>query len=136
MATPGIETKIWLALKSRIATIPGGLAIAYPADVYTPTDAAYIAVGRVNIAPERVFVASGAHERRGTLTLSHVAPIGQDQAVYEEAGAKIAAHFPDDLCMNVQGIAVKVVSASHVVDGYRDGAWWRTPVNVFWRCAA
>ena len=133
---PGIETKIWLALKSRIQSIPGELAIAYPADVFTPGAAAYIAVGRVNIAPERVFVASGAHERRGTLTLSHVAPIGQDQAVYEEAGAKIAAHFPADLCMNFQGIAVKVVSASHVVDGYRDGAWWRTPVNVFWRCAA
>ena len=131
-----VETKIWMALKSRIATITGGLAIAYPADVYTPTDAAYIAVGRVNIAPERVFVASGAHERRGTLTLSHVAPIGQDQAVYEEAGAKIAAHFPADLCMNFQGVAVRIVSAPHVVDGYRDGAWWRTPVNVFWRCAA
>lgn len=133
---PGIETKIWMALKSRIQSIPGGLAIAYPADVYTPTDAAYIAVGRVNIAPERVFVASGAHERRGTLTLSHVAPIGQDQAVYEEAGAKIAAHFPADLCMSFQGVAVRIVSASHVVDGYRDGAWFRTPVNVFWRCGA
>ena len=133
---PGVETKIWMALKSRIATITGGLAIAYPADVFTPTDAAYIAVGRVNIAPERVFVAAGAHERRGTLTLSHVAPIGQDQAVYEEAGAKIAAHFPADLCINFQGVAVKIVSAPHVVDGYRDGAWLRTPVNVFWRCAA
>ena len=131
----GTETKIWMALKSRIQSIPGGLAIAYPADVYTPTDAAYIAVGRVSIAPERVFVASGAHERRGTLTLSHVAPIGQDQAVYEEVGAKIAAHFPADLCMNFQGVAVRIVSASHVVDGYRDGAWWRTPVNVQWRCA-
>ena len=131
-----VETKIWMALKSRIATISGGLAIAYPADVYTPTNAAYIAVGRVNIAPKRVFIASGAHERRGTLTLSHVAPIGQDQAVYEEAGAKIAAHFPADLCMNFQGVAVRIVSASHVVDGYRDGAWWRTPVNVFWRASA
>lgn len=131
-----VETKIWMALKSRIATIPGGLAIAYPADVFTPTNSAYIAVGRVNIAPERVFVASGAHERTGTLTLSHVAPIGQDQAVYEEAGAKIAAHFPADLCINFQGVAVKIVSAPHVVDGYRDGAWIRTPVNVFWRCGA
>ena len=131
-----VETKIWMALKSRIQSIPGGLAIAYPADVFTPGAAAYIAVGRVNIAPERVFVASGAHERRGTLTLSHVAPIGQDQAVYEEAGAKIAAHFPADLCMNFQGVAVKITSASHVVDGYRDGAWIRTPVNVFWRCGA
>lgn len=133
---PGVETKIWMALKSRIQSIPGGLAIAYPADVFTPGAAAYIAVGRVNIAPERVFVAAGAHERRGTLTLSHVAPIGQDQAVYEEAGAKIAAHFPADLCMNFQGVAVRIVSAPHVVDGYRDGAWWRTPVNVFWRCGA
>ena len=133
---PGVETKIWMALKSRIQSIPGGLAIAYPADVFTPGAAAYIAVGRVNIAPERVFVAAGAHERRGTLTLSNVAPIGQDQAVYEEAGAKIAAHFPADLCMNFQGVAVRIVSAPHVVDGYRDGAWWRTPVNVFWRCGA
>lgn len=133
---PGVETKIWMALKSRIQSIHGGLAIAYPADVYTPTDAAYIAVGRVNIAPERVFVASGAHERRGTLTLSHVAPIGQDQAVYEEAGAKIAAHFPADLCIRYNDILVRIVSVPHVVDGYRDGAWWRTPVNVFWRCAA
>ena len=133
---PGVETKIWMALKSRIQSIPGGLAIAYPADVFTPGAAAYIAVGRVNIAPERVFVAAGAHERRGTLTLSHVAPIGQDQAVYEEAGAKIAAHFPADLCINFQGVAVKIVSAPHVIDGYRDGAWWRTPVNVFWRCGA
>ena len=133
---PGIETKIWMALKSRIQSIPGGLHVAYPADVFTPTNAAYIAVGRVNVAPERVFVAAGAHERRGTLTLSHVALIGQDQAVYEEAGAKIAAHFPDDLCMKFQGVAVRIVSASHVVDGYRDGAWWRTPVNVFWRCGA
>ena len=131
-----VETKIWMALKSRIQSIPGGLAIAYPADVFTPGAAAYIAVGRVNIAPERVFVALGSHERRGTLTLSHVAPIGQDQAVYEEAGAKIAAHFPADLCINLQGVAVKIVSAPHVIDGYRDGAWWRTPVNVFWRCGA
>ena len=131
-----VETKIWMALKSRIATIPGGLTVAYPADVYTPGAAAYIAVGRANIAPERVFVAAGVHERRGTLTLSHVAPIGQDQAVYEEAGAKIAAHFPDDLCMKFSNVVVHVVSASHVVDGYRDGAWWRTPVNVFWRASA
>ena len=130
-----VETKIWMALKSRIQSIPGGLAIAYPADVFTPGAAAYIAVGRVNIAPERVFVASGVHERRGTLTLSHVAPIGQDQAVYEEAGAMIAAHFPADLCMKFNNVVVHVVSASHVVDGYRDGSWWRTPVNVQWRCA-
>lgn len=61
-----METKIWMALKSRIATIPGGLTVAYPADVYTPGAAAYIAMRRRNIAPERVFVASGAHERRGT----------------------------------------------------------------------
>ena len=131
-----VETKIWMALKTRIQSIPGGLTVAYPADVYTPGAAAYIAVGRVNIAPERVFVAAGVHERRGTLTLSHVAPIGQDQAVYEEAGAKIAAHFPDDLCMKFSNVVVHVVSASHVVDGYRDGAWWRTPVNVFWRASA
>ena len=133
---PGIETKIWIALKSRIQSIPGGLAIAYPADVFTPGAAAYIAVDDTSAAPQRVMVSRGHHERVGVITVSYVAPIGQDFSVYKEAGSAIAAHFPADLCMNFQGVAVRVIKDSYVVDGYRDGAWWRTPVNVFWRCGA
>lgn len=133
---PEIETKIWLALQARIETLSGGLFVAYPASVYSPGDAPYIAVGRVTISPQRVFVASGPSERTGMLTLSHVAPLGQDMAVYEEAASIIAAHFPEDLCLRFQDIRVRIPSAPHVVDGFREGAWWRTPVNIRWRCAA
>ena len=132
---PGIETKIWMALKSRIATIPGGLVIAYPAGVYTPGAAAYIAVDDTNAAPQRVMVSRGPHERVGVITVSYVAPIGQDFAVYKEAGSAIAAHFLDDLCIKYGDIVVHISKKSHVVDGYRDGSWWRTPVTVQWRCA-
>lgn len=133
---PGIETKIWLALKSRIQSLPGGLVVAYPASVYSPGSVAYIAVGRVTIPPKRTYVGRGKHERAGTLTLSHVAPIGQDVAVYEEAGATIAAHFPEDAKLAYGSICVRIVSAPHVVDGFREGVWWRTPVNISWRCSA
>jgi len=133
---PGIETKIWLALKSRIQSLPGGLAIAYPASVYSPGGAAYIAVSRITVAPKRVYVAKGKHDRTGTLTLAHVSPLGQDVAVYEEAAAAIAAHFPEDECLIFQDIRVRVVAAPHVVEGFRDKVWWRTPVNIAWRCSA
>lgn len=133
---PGIETQIWLALRQRIETLPGGLPFAWPASVYQPGADAYLAVGRVTITPQRVFVAAGPHERTGTLIITHVAPLGQDVDVYDEAAAQIAGHFPEDLCMAYQSVRVRVVSAPHVMDGFRENGWWRTPVVIRWRCAA
>jgi len=133
---PKVETKILLALKAHIQSLPGGLVIVHPASVYSPGVSPYVAVGRVTVPPLRVYVGKGQHERTGTLTLSYVAPIGQDEAVYEEAAASIAAHFPEDACLPFQDVRVRIASAPHVVDGFRDGAWWRVPVNISWRCAA
>ena len=131
-----IETEIWLALKDRIETIPGGLFIHYPGAVVAPTDAPFLAVGRVTARPDRVMISRGQHWLTGSITVSYVAPIGQDQSVYIEQGGIIAAHFPEDLRMKYGAACVRVVSYPHVIDGYRDGAWWRTPVNIRWRCAA
>lgn len=65
--TATVETAIWLALRSRIATLPfsPALPVAYPASTYRPDGKPYLAVGRVSIAPQRVFIGRGAHDRRG-----------------------------------------------------------------------
>lgn len=135
---PSVETSIWLALKARIATLPfsPALPVAYPGSTYSPGKVAFIAVNGVTVAPQRVLIGKGAHERAGTLTLSHVAPIGQDIAYYTEMAGKIAAHFEEDTRMQYGGVCVRIVAKPHVVDGFRDEGWWRTPVNIRWRTSA
>lgn len=132
---PSVETEIWLALKSRILTLPFVpiLQTAYPGSTFTPGSTPYIAVGRVNLAPRRVLVGKGQHERNGTLILSYVASIGQDLAVYEEVAGKIAAHFEEDTRMKYGGTCVRITEKPHVVEGFRDEGWWRTPVNIPWQ---
>lgn len=133
-----IETKIWFALRSRVSTLPfsPALPLAYPASAYSPGKDAFVAVDHVPFAPQRVLVGKGEHERTGVLTLTHVAPLGQELQYYTGAAGKIAAHFPEDLQMKYGGVCVRVVAKPHVMDGYRDGAWFRTPVNIRWRTAA
>lgn len=129
-----IETSIWLALRSRIETLPftPGLAMAFPASVFQPSGP-YIAVGGVSAAPERVMVNRGAHERNGTLSLTHVAPLGQDASVYVQAAATIAAHFPDDLRIRYGDACVRVTAWPSIPGGYRDGGWWHEPVLIPWQ---
>lgn len=136
---PSTETAIWLAVKARIATLPLSptTPIAWPAGTYAPiAGAAFVAVDHVSFAPERVLIGRGEHERTGMLVLSLVAPMGQDVAYYIETAGKIAAHFPEDLQMKYGGVCVRVVSKPHVLSGYRDGGWLRTPINVRWRASS
>lgn len=137
--TPKIEPSIWLALRERIETLPFSpcLPIAWPAATYSPEDGRdFLAVGRVTVAPQRVLVGRGPHERTGTLIISHVGQIGQDVAVYDQMAGIIADHFPAGLSLKFGAVCVKITASAHVEAGYRDGGWWRTPVIIPWRCAA
>ena len=136
---PTIETKIWLALQSRIAGLLPGVAKAMPGMLFTPSaNTPYLRVGKVQTAPSRVFIADGKpHERTGTLILTFVAPVGlQSTAYYEEMQGQIAAHFKDGTQMRYQDICVSVPSYPHCVEGYLDDGWWTAPVSIPWRCYA
>ena len=130
-----VETELWLALKSRIVTLPFApvMPVAYPGTAYTPGATPFIAVGEATAAPRRVFVGKGSDDRGGTLTLVYAAKIGQDAAVYKEGAGIIAAHFAEDTLMRYGSTCVRVVSAPHVVAGYQDAGWFRTPVNIRYR---
>lgn len=135
---PSIETKIWLALKSRIDTLNLSYAKAWPAEKYKPSAGTpYLRIGKVSVDPRRVQIANGKpHERTGSLIITLVHPLTQDFSVYQELQGQIAAHFKDGVQMTYKGICVSVPSYPHCVDGYEDNGWWNAPVSIRWRCVA
>lgn len=137
-----LETKLWLALKSRIDTLLPDLKKAWPGVKFEVPSSngrlePYLSVGRVTAAPMRRHIATGKpHERTGFLMVTLVYPLGQNTAVYEQIGAEIAEHFKDGTQMSYDGLCVTVTSYPHVQDGYEDGGYWFVPVRIQWRCFA
>lgn len=138
----GIETSIWLALKSRITSIPFSYAKAFPGQTFTPPSLSgkllpFFRIGRVTATPIRQLVEAGKpHERTGSLIITLVHPLGQDISVYDQIGAQLAEHFHDGLQMRYGDVCVTVTSSPHVQEGYDDSGYWNVPVRVAWRCFA
>lgn len=144
MATPNIETMIWLALRGRVES----LVLSPSLPVLWPGQGASLPAGRcievfhlVN-RPVRPFLASGdPHERMGILQLSVVSPISSSEhyeTVVREIAGDIADHFPPDLRMTYGDVTVRVSEAPEVAQSYKDQGRNRyiTPVSVRWYCFA
>lgn len=134
---PSVETQIWLALKSRIDTLPLIYPKAWPAKTFTaPTDG-YIRVGAVSAEPNPELIAEGKkHTRRGYLMMTLVMPMRYDSSVFTEQAGQIASHFSDGTAVRYGSICVTITSAPHVVDGYEDGGYWNVPIRIPWRTFA
>jgi hypothetical protein len=138
----GIETSIWLALKSRIDTLPLAYPRAWPGQTFqVPSTGGqllpFLRIGRVTVAPSRQLLADGKpHERNGSLMVTLVQPLGQDVAVYDQIAAGIAEHFIDGTQMRFGAVCVAVSSYPHVQEGYEDTGYWTVPVRIPWRCFA
>ena len=138
---PATDTEIWLALRARIQTAADPLPVAWPGEAFTPPTSGadllpYLAVGKVSAPPRRVLISKGKHDRSGSVTLVYVAQLGNPAEFYVEKAAQIAAHFEEDTLMRFDGGCLRVTQRPHVVDGYRDAGYWRTPVIVPWQCFA
>lgn len=140
--TGTIPTKIWLALKSRIDTLALATAewptwpVAWQGSTFAPVAGRpFLAVGRATASPARIRINRPINDHSGILTLTAVMPIGQETMVYEEMAGKIAEHFTP--CIYRDGLTLTMMSQAgnvpYVADGYRDGSWWRVPVNIPWR---
>lgn len=138
----GIETSIWLALKSRIDTLPLAYPRAWPGQAFqVPSSGGlpqpYLRVGRVSADPVRLFLGDGEpHRRTGSLMVALVHPLGQAVAVYDQIAAGIAEHFIDGTQMRYGAVCVAVSSYPHVQEGYEDTGYWTVPVRIPWRCFA
>lgn len=141
---PAVEVKIWLALKSRIDTLPLGFAKAWPAETFKAPHAKcqlqpYIRIGTVTVDPVPVQIATGKpHVRTGTLILTLVHPMtkGCGMPVYSQYAGIIAGHFADGTEMWYDNVCVKVTAQPHVQPGYEDNGYWTIPVSVPWRTVA
>lgn len=139
---PSVETKIWLALRARIESIPLPFAKAWPAETFTPTHTdgqltPYLRIGRVTVAPIPVFIDDGKrHQRTGTLIITLVHPLGQVTSVYDEYAGQIAAHFAEGIAMYYDGVCVKITAQPHVQPGFEDNGYWQVPISIPWRTFA
>jgi hypothetical protein len=136
---PSVETKIWMALNSRLITLPFSpkLPIVEPGSAFTPNaQSKWLSVGLASQRPTRIVIGAGPDDRRGTMTVTYVAPLNQHHTVYTEAAAKIAEHFSLDTRIKHDGVCLRIIETPHVVDGYREDAYWRVPVNIRWETFA
>ena len=131
MAT--LETKIWMALRNRVRTLDTELPIAWPGSTYSPDGKAHISVQNITIAPSRILVQHGPHNRTGTLQIMLVQALGVDYSVGRQIAGDIASHFPTDLVLRYRDVCVRVTSAPDVSDGFREGAYWQTPIRIPWQ---
>lgn len=134
---PSVETKIWLALKSRAETAATlvGLPVAWPNENFTAPSSGYLRVRQVPNTPLRPFLGSDApHERLGVLQIMVLAPRNQNAAVAQEMAGKIAAHFPADHAMFYDDVMVKVRQAPRVGEVVPEGTYAEVAVEVQYRC--
>jgi hypothetical protein len=142
MSGPTVETAIWLALKGRVQTLPTSIvpqtSIAWPKKPFDKPQsggkpAPYIEVRLLPNRVQRLFIGSAEpHRRPGILQLDFMAPTNgllDDVQVIEMAG-DIAAHFPTDLKLTAHGVTVRIEQAPDVMQGFADGAYWRTPISI------
>ncbi|NPD17596.1 hypothetical protein HOY34_20635 [Xinfangfangia sp. D13-10-4-6] len=134
---PSVESLIWSALRKRIESLSIlPMPIAWPADTYKPGQGPFLSINNIIAPPRRILIGQSTNERTGILTIVLAHPIGKRVEVIQEIAGQIGAHFPQDLCLSFQTVRVRVTSVAHVAEGYRDGSWWRIPVNIPWRTYA
>lgn len=127
---PTDETKRWMAIKPRIIAAAGDLPIAWPKADFDPQNRTYLAVGRVTAEPQRLTI-TAQHRQTFSLMLMLMTPISDKQPVEvaDERAAEIGAAFPADLKLTHEELTVRVIERAHVSDGFREGAWWQTPIR-------
>jgi hypothetical protein len=127
-----IDAKIYEALRLRVASMPGGIAVVYPGQVY-PTDVTvpFILVTDVKFGNDRVYIGSTSDDvYTGDFMLDIMAPLSWTHSQVLGAAGNIHEWFTKDL---VLGGLVRIEKTPTVTVAYRDGGFMRLPVAVNWR---
>ena len=135
-----VETKIWMALRARIATLPLTFAKAWPKEEFTPPPMQpYLEIAHLPNAVQRPFIGhDDPNWRTGILQLTLMYPVAlkhHGEVDIQYAG-QIAAHFNQAVEMFYDDVKVTIERSPDVAQGYRDGVYWRTPVSVRWQAFA
>lgn len=137
MATPTVETAIWLALRGRIETIPGAMPMAWPNEAFTPPRDAngvsvpYLRIDMIPNTTQRVFIGStDPHRYRGILQIGVMARLNQNLAVGMEIAGDVADHFPADLRLTAHDVTVRVTSHPSLGPAQPQATHLMIPVSI------
>ncbi|MGH2342566.1 phage tail terminator-like protein [Segnochrobactraceae bacterium EtOH-i3] len=140
MNVPEPITLLWLALRSRVETIPfsPAMPIAWPADSFEPGGAAYLSVSFQPGDPGRLTIGDrGPHPLTGSMAVALVVPVAlqwDPARILNNAGV-IAKAFPPGLVMRCGTARATVTKPATIQPVYRDGAYFRAPVIVRWQAS-
>jgi hypothetical protein len=132
-----LDAKIWTALRTRLATMPGGYAIVDPGQTYPASaDTAFILLQDVRFDPATPYIGGNdPAEYRGQLALLVMTPLSWTHSQSLGIVGLIRAHFPIGAKYASGDARVEILQTPSAGTAYRDGAWNRVPVAVRWRAA-
>lgn len=134
---PGIETSIWMAIKSRIDSLSLSWSRAWPGEIFNSSGVSpYLRIGRVSASPAGMMIKYGTpNDRRGSLIITIVYPLSEKRPhqYYDEIASQITAHFADGTLMRYDAACVKVTEYPHVQPGYESDGFWNVPITIPWR---
>jgi Bacteriophage related domain of unknown function len=127
-----IDAKIYEALRARIASMSGGIAVVYPGQIYPASpDVPFILVTDVKFGNDRVYIGSSADDvYTGDFMLDIMTPLSWTHSQVLGVAGNIRAWFTKDLLL---GGLVRITKTPAVTVSYRDGGFMRLPVSVSWR---
>ncbi|WP_127524583.1 DUF4128 domain-containing protein [Mesorhizobium sp. Z1-4] len=135
-----IEARIEKALLERVNTITvsPALPIAWPNVNYTPSPSTrYLRVNHIPNRAGRVHISStAAHRRYGVLQMTAFLPKNGGPTNATELAGAVAAHFPADHEMTVEGVTVRVTEAPSIAQALPDDTHWMVPITVPYECWA
>jgi hypothetical protein len=139
MATPSIETSIWLALKARAQALVLSpvLPVAWPNESFTKPTGGYLRVTHIPNVNRRLFLSSSdPHQRLGLMQIDVFGRKNENVAVAVEIAGKVAGHFACGTDMWRDGLRVNVTKAPDVGQPIQDDTHVQVPVTIAYECFA
>lgn len=135
MTTAFIDIKIYLALMAKLNAMSGGYTIVEPGETY-PTDpsAPFIAVDDKRFDSDRLYVGSDDDNNEGIFNLAVMMPLSTDHKHGLQVVGLIKSHFTKGVAIYYDGVRVKLTKSPQAGSAYRDDAFYRVPVMIYWRC--
>lgn len=127
------EQNIWNALSEQVDELD--YTIVGPLDVYpaNPRDPFVIMTNIPNISQRMAMDNDWTHVYDGVLSLSLMTPLQVPIAEVIGMAGEIVEEFPESLKMVYGDTTVRVTKRGDVAQGYRDNAFWRTPISIRWQ---
>ena len=123
---------IGAALKARLDAMHfnPAMPIAWPNRKYVPDGSRHLVAEIIRAPKDRLTIADH-HRTAGSLVVTVVTPVNNGSGEADSLADAVAAHFPTDLRISLTGGgSIRVTAAPSARDGFRDGAYWRTPLTI------